>query len=231
MSDLIIGTWRSASALPAAHTVLPDGCRDVIYRHKKGQRPEWILSPLFDTASVVRSVEAEAMVGFRIKCGTKIDEQTLLRALNAAHPHKDTVAQALEDAAFVCERADEALDLLENYRLSVNAVAKELGVSVRTLQRHVVAATDRTPAYWQSLSRARRSARQICSQLSLCEVASQFGFYDQSHMNREFRRWFKVTPAEFKTCSNLRASVSMSGYGEDRTGVHISTRKPLISVT
>ena len=53
----------------------------------------------------------------------------------------------------------------------------------------VLSRTKRTPSYWLQLARIRKAARSLTANTYLADVAENFGFSDQSHMNREFQRW------------------------------------------
>jgi len=87
-------------------------------------------------------------------------------------------------------------------------------VPARTLQRHVVDETQRTPVYWLNLGRARKCARAFAKTGSLLDTAINCGFTDQSHMNREFQRWFRTTPKAFQRNRMLMEQINMPGYGD-----------------
>jgi AraC-like DNA-binding protein len=67
---------------------------------------------------------------------------------------------------------------------------------VTTRFRHQVGLTPKAAA---SIFRFEHTARALASgQRSLAEVAVQFGYTDQSHLTREFRRLAGSTPATFE---------------------------------
>jgi AraC family transcriptional regulator len=51
---------------------------------------------------------------------------------------------------------------------------------------------------WVRLSHARKLLAQESEALSLSDVASACGFFDQAHLIRHFRRFFGTTPAAFR---------------------------------
>ena len=86
-----------------------------------------------------------------------------------------------------------ALQALADER-DLRRVQRQLGVSERSLQRLVSAATGRPPLYWKRLARLRRAARALGSESPLTALAADHGFADQAHMNLEFQRWMGLTP-------------------------------------
>lgn len=219
MPALVIDAWQSTESTSAAFTVLPDGCRDLICRLYHDRCPQWYISPLFDRAVTLTSVDTLAMVGYRLKPGAAIDEDSLLATLGSALPDTDSVALALDDAStsavHVSDRTfiEEAMALLATRPRSVEHAARQLGVSSRTLQSRVVHATARTPGYWLMLARVRHCARNISAEQPFIETALDCGFVDQPHMNREFRRWFNATPTDFLHNSELKQMILMPGFG------------------
>ncbi|WP_172146051.1 AraC family transcriptional regulator [Pseudomonas tumuqii] len=78
------------------------------------------------------------------------------------------------------------------------AVAQALHVSQRTLQRRL---QDEGTSFQRLLDDTRRElAEQYLAQpnLSLLEVAYLLGFADPSNFFRAFRRWFDITPGEYR---------------------------------
>lgn len=193
---------------------MPDGCRDIICRFRTNQNPEWFISPLFDTATTIKTVGVTKMIGFRLKAGVKFDEQRLLRALRKLSPEESMLADVLDGVLEPYGLAEEAMRVLSQGAPDIRSAAKILGVSTRTLQRRVLTQTDRTPGYWLSLSKARKCVRLINTHQSLSAIASECGYSDQSHMNREIRRWFNVTPGDFQGNAKLKALVTVPGYGD-----------------
>jgi AraC-like DNA-binding protein len=78
------------------------------------------------------------------------------------------------------------------------AVAQALHLSQRTLQRRL---QDEGTSFQQLLDDTRRElAEQYLAQpkLTLLEVAYLLGFADPSNFFRAFRRWFAITPSEYR---------------------------------
>jgi len=84
---------------------------------------------------------------------------------------------------------------------SLDAVARKLGTSRRSLQRRLA---DEQLTYAQVLDDVRSTlARAYLAQreLSISEVAYLLGFSEQSSFTRAFRRWTQMSPAEFRRAS------------------------------
>lgn len=224
--DAVLDRWAATLPGPATWTVLPDGCRDVIFQHTAGTRPVWFVSSLYDRATTSRDDRAVRFVGYRLLPGTAVEEARLLRALAGRAPEDAEVDAILAELAYRPAAVSDALDLLAEGTMSVARVAQTLGVSPRTLQRHLKAETGRSPAYWRGLARARRAARALDTETGLGDLAAAVGYADQAHMTHAFRRWFKTTPTAFRSAPHLRTLVAASGYDAPVTGEQISTKKP-----
>lgn len=116
-----------------------------------------------------------------------LDEQAeaLLRALPETDAFREALNQALVRA-------------LHDGAVSLDEVARRLGLSARTLQRRL---DERGLGFQTQLDRTRRELadRYLRDEnLSLTEVALLLGYSEQSAFNRAFRRWMKTTPAKHR---------------------------------
>ena len=208
----VIDVWGAAPTHDGTLLVLPDGCRDLIRCQAPGQRPEWWVSHLFDAAEPFPHCSGLRMAGYRLHPAASIDLDGLLRAVGARQD-ADTgdVLDLIESHVRVDDRLAEALAGLAGAP-SVARAARQLGVSERTLERHTVAGTTRTPGFWKSLARVRRAAVALGGGHALAEAAVDHGYADQAHMTREFRRWFTLPPHRFRVQAELVAQVVTPGY-------------------
>jgi len=98
------------------------------------------------------------------------------------------------------------------------ALAKALGVSERTLQRRLA---NENAFFHVLLEETRRELAEehlANSRLSLAEVAYLLGFADQSNFFRSFKRWFQISPGEYRRRLRgdprpVRQSSPLLGYG------------------
>ncbi|MGW3728386.1 helix-turn-helix transcriptional regulator [Streptomyces sp. NPDC000851] len=81
--------------------------------------------------------------------------------------------------------------------LSPAMLARELNVSVRTLQRAFAAGGESVTAYIRE--RRLELARQalLASRLAVSEIAAHWQFADSSHFSRAFKRRYGLTPTEY----------------------------------
>lgn len=133
-----------------------------------------------------------------------IDRSAWERRIAGAHPG---VLQVLtEHADLLLEKLPRGPDLVERTRRvigerlrggdsSLESVARELGTSARSLQRHLreIGYTYNALADEVRAATARLYLEQ--PDIAISEVAWLLGFADQSTFNRAFKRWTGSTPA------------------------------------
>ncbi len=90
----------------------------------------------------------------------------------------------------------------QNYadRITNEDLAKACGLSVRAFERQFQAAYHTSPHDYIRGLRVRMSCSALVfSRKSLAEVATEFGFADQSHFTKEFRKFMAETPRAYRT--------------------------------
>jgi len=139
-----------------------------------------------------------------------------LRDWNAptAHPDPDLLMVLEEHARILKERHPSSTSLLqaldqllerawESGEPTVEATARQLGLSARTLQRRL---REEGTAFAERVDDARRRAtlRWLrCTDLSLAEVAYFVGFKEQASLSRAVRRWTGLTPRQLRQDRNV----------------------------
>uniref|UniRef100_UPI0039C92D5C AraC family transcriptional regulator n=1 Tax=Horticoccus sp. 23ND18S-11 TaxID=3391832 RepID=UPI0039C92D5C len=89
----------------------------------------------------------------------------------------------------------------QNYadRITNDDLAKACGLSVRAFERQFHAAYNSSPHDYIRQLRVRMSCSALVfSRKSLAEVATEFGFADQSHFTKEFRKFMAETPRAYR---------------------------------
>jgi AraC-like DNA-binding protein len=223
--DPILATWSSTADNAHVFSVMPDGCRDLIIKREPGSRQRFFISPLMSTPERIFARKGETFIGVRLKPGAAITTHML-----AWLPQPSSMQRLIELAYDTVLMPGDVSEMMRCLAAAVSpaAAANELGVSLRTLQRHAAKMTGRTPDFWRRLARARRAARCILSGALLHETAHECHFSDQAHMTRELKNWFAMTPGELAASRNDNHhpawNICLRGYDVPLTGEHISTR-------
>lgn len=215
MSNRITSVWSGKSTIASNVIVLPDGCRDLIVKIKEGHAPDWFVSPLFNQSKVIQIEANTSTMGFRLKPGVGIAEDALIARIADNKLDIAELENTLNEFTHLNTSVEEALGCLASDVTSVNQASLILGVSTRTLQRFVLKETERSPSYWFQLARVRKAARSLTQTLPLVEVADLYGFSDQPHMCREFKRWFHTSPSKIIKSPEITDQLTATGYGFD----------------
>ncbi len=223
--ESLLSCWQMDADRDEKSLVIPDGCRDLIYKSSPGKRPVWFLSDLEDSSYQVPVAKGDVFRGYRLRPGANIQSEQLLWSLNGpegkgALPHELTagdLASRLESFTELKRELDQALNCLASDVSSIAQVANLLGVSVRTLHRYIWQGTGRPPLFWLRLARVRKAGRAVTSSCSLAEslaeIAFDHGFSDQAHMSREFRKWLLITPSALRGGGTQGVQLLERGYG------------------
>jgi AraC-like DNA-binding protein len=211
--------WHHRAEDEESYPVFPDGCRDVLIVSRQG-RPDRIVLTEFDVrprnVTLPRGTE---IAGYRLRPGTAVSQ----RVLNAITEDRADVENILGNALDTSDDTGEVIVALTLPGSTVRSVAKDNGVSIRTMQRRFRDLHLPPPEYWRLLGRARRAVGMLSLPVSLAEIACDSGFSDQAHMTREFVRWFGETPTRLRRDASLLALLNQPALGT-WTGEQISTR-------
>ncbi len=95
--------------------------------------------------------------------------------------------------------ARRAVRLLESSppSLRIEELAAKLGASTRHLRRTFAAAVGVSPRAFVRTVRLRRAIEAATSESSFTKIALMAGYYDQAHMNADFRDLLDATPRDF----------------------------------
>lgn len=223
--DPILATWSSEAETDQTFPIMPDGCRDVIIKYSPGRAQHVFVSCLMSTTKRIFAPKGTTFIGVRLKPGSTIAAHAL-----SALPQPDSLQVLTELAHEAASISTDVADMMRCLALAASptTAASNLGVSLRTLQRHTMKATGQPPDFWRRLARARKAARQILFGALLHDVAHACHFSDQAHMTRELKCWFAMTPGELASSRNSPDhpawSICSSGYDAPCTGEHISIR-------
>jgi AraC-like DNA-binding protein len=83
------------------------------------------------------------------------------------------------------------------------AVAADAGISLRQLERRFIVDVGVPPKTFARLARLQTALSRIAAGRALADVALDCGYYDQSHMTRDFMRLGETSPAAWRRQSGV----------------------------
>ncbi|MFM2296038.1 MAG: hypothetical protein RLZZ350_2451 [Verrucomicrobiota bacterium] len=86
--------------------------------------------------------------------------------------------------------------LAEKVKWSAAGLAKECGVSVRTLHRHFLKHFGRSTKDWLNEQRQRKASALVLEGLSIKETAGTLGYKHQGNLTRKFKQSFGFCPSQ-----------------------------------
>ena len=96
----------------------------------------------------------------------------------------------------LAEHAVERLDAADG-DLRISGLAKELRISLRTLQARFLAAVGMTPKEYARVRRLQALLRTLdAERTAIADAAARHGFSDQAHATHDLQRWTGTTPAK-----------------------------------
>jgi AraC-like DNA-binding protein len=127
----------------------------------------------------------------QIKCGQSSTAIwiTTEELLNRVPWHDDAIIECIRETITVGS---------DGRKPTITAAARQLGFSVRTVQRELAL----HGLDWSRLLdqiRLSRAVRLLSTPIPLAEIAEDLGYNDQANFGRAFRRWTGVTPRCYRT--------------------------------
>jgi AraC-like DNA-binding protein len=199
--------WTSKISEQRVFTILPDGCRDILL-HTTGHDTTASLTHLDMQPRQITLHPGDEMIGYRLRPGLHVNPQDLADITN----HNDATA-LINDAQSKQTDISSAIHALGADNTPVRHAAKQLGVSLRTMQRHLRSLDLPPPEFWRLLGRARRAAMTLASDMPLIDIAGIHGYSDQSHLTRACQHWFGQTPRHIRRNTALLADINQPALG------------------
>jgi AraC-like DNA-binding protein len=218
---------REDSIGTPAHSVLPDGCVDILFTARNGEPTDLTIVGLMTKPQSFDIPSGQSYFGVRFRPGMAsafvpeasrlndkveplesalgADARRLFEQIGDTGSPKEMV-ETVERFLRPLEppdRAHRALDHLSACDLSVDRLATESGISVRQLRRACLQRAGVSPKYLSRILRFRRAAEHIAkaanqtNPVSWAEVAAACGYFDQAHFIREFQEFTGSTPGRY----------------------------------
>jgi AraC family transcriptional regulator, positive regulator of tynA and feaB len=135
--------------------------------------------------------------------GVKAAHSTLIELAKAVAQRRFDDGEPLLAPALAQAAKDVVERRLADPELCAAMLARELNVSVRTLQRAFTAAQETVISYIRRrrLEEARLALTAPSGRLSVTELAAHWQFADSSHFTRTFKKHYGCTPTEYARSS------------------------------
>ena len=206
--------WRWRGTKSSLHVYLEPDLVERVAVETFGLDPaRGVLPPLDALANpqlvaVLRAVDAELAAG---GVGGSLAAESLANLL-AVHLIRHLVAPGRavhgQDGTLPQGRLRAILEYIEEHldaAPTLAEIAAVAGLNPYHFARQFKAATGLSPHQYVIMRRIERAKHllQARTELSLAEVATRAGFYDQSQFARHFKRFVGVTPKQFQTPSRI----------------------------
>jgi len=214
---------RHTGASAITHRVTPDGCADLLFVQGTGNPVLQVAGTMTRFQDVALN-PGEEFLGVRFRAamgpahlgvgaGEIVDEVVDLECLWGARARR--LCERLADAktlarrtALLCDAfpasaarspVQQAIGALENCRgrLSLDALARQAGLSVRQFRRRCIEESGLSPKLLARILRFRQAWQQAPREAGeQAGLAAECGYADQAHMIAEFRRFSGRTPGK-----------------------------------
>ncbi len=85
-------------------------------------------------------------------------------------------------------------------------LAKNCGVSLRTLERFCLKTMGKSPKAWLLEQRQQRAAKLLQDGCSVKETAANLGYKHQNHLSNEFQKRWGCCPSDKSVANRLQSS-------------------------
>ena len=176
------------------------------------ERADAVLPALTEAHDAIRSDDE-----FRLRSAEHTVTALIYRLLAACAPRPAHPRTAAIDAAM--ER------LYGDYTARLNEVADELGISPDAIRKQFRRHFGDSPMHYFTNYRIQRIAGELeRSDTPLRVLAEEFGFYDEFHLSRVFKRHLGISPAEYR--ARARTAAGEPGATVDEPGAVRTDARP-----
>ena len=104
-------------------------------------------------------------------------------------------------------------------RYRVQALARQCGVSARTLQRHFAREIGLLPREWLYAKRMKEASELLRSGRLVKQTAAELAYKNQHHFSRDFRQCYGHPPSRHLTLALLHAETPGTQKGEEQSQI------------
>jgi AraC-like DNA-binding protein len=182
--------------LTSAIQLAPRGAADIVgIRFRTAAAASVLGFPLADLTDCIEPLDdlAPALAAALLDAGSAADDPNARAASLAGALHRFVRGEPAREVT----AAVSALGSPHAPR--IGDLARELGLSPRTLERRVLAATGLPPRTLQRVMRFRRAFRLLdqAPRGRMAQAAAAAGYFDQPHLIRDFTGFAGAPPSEF----------------------------------
>lgn len=219
--ELVAQYWFSPRVTDTMHSIIPDGCVDLVYVHTQGNLG-WYA---FGTTTLVTQqplINQATYFGIRLRPGKArlLVDNPLAQLTDHSQPiDLPLVPQPDGDFSAICDQASDFLSSLRistSYAtdtvqaaiqkiqkaqgtLSVKQIARDLAISERQLNRLFIQDVGVSPKVFSRINRFQHVYQRLQHQdiSSLSSLALDAGYTDQAHFCRDFKAITGKTPKTY----------------------------------
>jgi len=235
-----------------AHSVLPDGCADILFTSRRDEPEGLTVVGLMTTPLSVKDEQGRSHFGVRFRPGMaaaflpeaaslndriepleslwgKTARELFAKLAESASPLQMTAL--VEEALRPLEPPDAArrvLWRLPNTELPLEKLVSDAGLSERHFRRECIERTGVSPKYLRRILRFRAAVQRIralasrTSQPSWAQLAAACQYYDQAHFIRDFQEFAGCTPGRF--LQSLRSAAGIESRDNEPAKARKSNR-------
>jgi AraC-like DNA-binding protein len=142
-------------------------------------------------------------------------EQSVVALVLAVIDRRGVDGARSTDSSMSMHRARERLRTGLDHSLSLDELARDVGVNKFVLIRRFRASMGATPHRYRTLMRIERARVLLARGVSMSETAHEVGFADQPHFSRAFKRVLGVTPGAYARSVRSTVGAGRASGGRD----------------
>jgi len=125
------------------------------------------------------------------------------------------------DSALRLAHAIKQIELNSHHRNVITEVCHQHGYSISRLERHMQQMVGIGPKLLQRIFRFNNVLNYINQRQSpypWAGIARQFGYFDQTHLIKDFTLFYGTTPGKIESSTSKKLQLSLSFSGEEESG-------------